>query len=286
MTILASVNNKTLMPGITAISDVPDTPTIGTATAAGLSASITFTPATTGGSATTYTAISTPGLLTGTSSSSPVTVSGLSDGTSYTFTVRASNSTGSSPVSASSNSIDAISPVDSGYDSLAAITVPSGNLASITFSGIPAGYRHLQLRCIARDTNANSQINSLYISFNGVGGSSYAWHRMEGLGSGSGIAGSITSTGNIWIGPAATNGYNSGIFAAHIIDILDYSNTNKNKTVRHIGGFDTNGTGSEPGEIALTSGLFMSTSAISSLTISIGGQSQVQNSHFALYGVK
>lgn len=175
---------------------------------------------------------------------------------------------------------------DSDYELIERVNVGSGGSASITFSSIPSTYRHLQIRAIARDTNTNSQINSLYITLNGVGGSSYAWHRLEGFGSGTPTRGSTANTGNIWIGPAATNGYTSGIFAAHIIDIVDYANTNKYKVVRHFGGFDTNGTGTEPGEIALTSGLFMSTSAITSLTISVGGQSQVQNSNFALYGIK
>lgn len=180
----------------------------------------------------------------------------------------------------------AVIPPSASFESIATVAVGSGGTSAATFSSIPSTYKHLQIRAIARDTNTNSQINSLYITFNGVGGSSYAWHRLEGLGSGTPTSSGASSTGNIWIGPAATNGYTSGIFAAHIIDILDYANTNKNKTVRHLGGFDTNGTGSEPGEIALTSGLFMSTSAISSLTISVGGQNQAQYSHFALYGIK
>jgi hypothetical protein len=174
----------------------------------------------------------------------------------------------------------------SSYESIQTVVVGAGGQTSISFNSIPSTYKHLQIRAIARDTNANSQINSLYISFNGVGGSSYAWHRLEGFGSGTPTRGSVANTGNIWIGPAATNGYTSGIFAAHIIDIVDYANTNKYKVIKHLGGFDTNGQGSEPGEIALTSGLFMSTSAISSLTITVGSVNQGQYSHFALYGIK
>jgi hypothetical protein len=92
---------------ITAISDVPNVPTIGTATISGTTASISFTPATIGGTVTTYTATSTPGSLTGTSATSPVSVSGLTVGTSYTFTVRGENSTGTSVESSASNSVTA-----------------------------------------------------------------------------------------------------------------------------------------------------------------------------------
>ncbi len=85
---------------------VPDAPTIGTATAGDASASVTFTaPANVGGGAITgYTVTSSPSGITGTGSASPITVSGLSNGTAYTFTVIATNAFGNSVPSAASNS--------------------------------------------------------------------------------------------------------------------------------------------------------------------------------------
>jgi hypothetical protein len=85
----------------------PNAPTIGTATAGDTSASIAFTaPSNVGGSAiTSYTAISTPGAFTGSAASSPVTVSGLTNGTAYTFAVWATNTYGPSAFSAASNSV-------------------------------------------------------------------------------------------------------------------------------------------------------------------------------------
>jgi hypothetical protein len=66
----------------------PTTPIIGSVTAGNASASVAFTPSTYIGKDTvTYTATSNPGGFTGTGSSSPVTVSGLSNGTQYTFNV-------------------------------------------------------------------------------------------------------------------------------------------------------------------------------------------------------
>ena len=111
MTILNKVSNKTLMPGITPIPDVPDAPTIGTATVSGTTASVPFTAAVTGGTVTTFTATSTPGSITGTSATSPISVSGLTGGTAYTFKVKGANSTATGPESAASNSITAVIPV-------------------------------------------------------------------------------------------------------------------------------------------------------------------------------
>jgi hypothetical protein len=86
----------------------PNAPTIGTATAAsGTSASVAFTaPANVGGSPiTSYAVQSTPDGIGATGSSSPITVSGLTTGTAYTFRVTALNSYGPSPASAASNSV-------------------------------------------------------------------------------------------------------------------------------------------------------------------------------------
>lgn len=86
---------------------VPDAPTIGTATAGDTQASVAFTaPSNVGGSAiSAYYAVSNPGQITGTAASSPVTVTGLTNGTSYTFTVWALNTYGPSPYSAASGSV-------------------------------------------------------------------------------------------------------------------------------------------------------------------------------------
>jgi uncharacterized protein (TIGR02145 family) len=86
---------------------VPGAPTIGTATAGNEQASIAFTaPASNGFSTITgYTVTSTPGGFTTTGASSPLVVTGLTAGTSYTFTVVATNVAGNSVASDASNAV-------------------------------------------------------------------------------------------------------------------------------------------------------------------------------------
>mgnify|MGYP001213529730 CR=1 FL=1 len=90
--------------------EVPGAPTIGTAIAGNAQASVSFTaPASNGNSIITfYTATSSPGNLTGTLSqagSGTITVTGLTNGTAYTFTVTATNAVGTGAASAASNSV-------------------------------------------------------------------------------------------------------------------------------------------------------------------------------------
>lgn len=148
----------------TTIQYAPDAPTIGTATAGPEQVSLTFTaPVDTGNSAiSTYTAISNPGNITGSGSSSPITILGLSSATSYTFTVTATNSFGTSAASAASDSVTPNPvPIQAGYttgnasgsrnstvdkmvfstETASVITSTSNNLAKCAFSNSgTAGY--------------------------------------------------------------------------------------------------------------------------------------------------
>ncbi|MDP5089027.1 MAG: fibronectin type III domain-containing protein, partial [Saprospiraceae bacterium] len=128
----SSVPIVTTMPVTPAPATVPDAPTSVVATAGNIAASVTFiAPVNTGGNAITgYTVTSSPGSFTGTGTTSPIIVSGLTNGTAYTFTVVATNAVGPSIVSAASVAvIPATVP-----DAPTSIVATAGNAqASVTF---------------------------------------------------------------------------------------------------------------------------------------------------------
>ena len=166
------------------------------------------------------------------------------------------------------------------YDSLATVTVGSTSVASIDFAGIPSGYTHLQRRTLARSNHIAQ--DGFKIQLNETTSSSYSYHYVGGNGA-SPYAGAASSTtfmqGTSFTGAdAATN-----IFGVGVIDILDYTNTSKNKTLRSLGGFDSNGAG----VVEMWSGAYYLTPAITSIKLfTFAGVNFQPNSSFALYGVR
>ena len=161
------------------------------------------------------------------------------------------------------------------YDSLATVTVPSGGVTSVTFAGIPTGYKHLQIRGIARGTD--SSLRALFLSINSTVNVVRS-HYLYGNG-GTASAGSQTANQIGWgTGASAT----ANAFSVVVIDILDYASTNKNKVTRSLAGNDLNGSG----DIALFSELFDTTAAINAVNLSLEVGNFAQYSSFALYGVK
>jgi hypothetical protein len=265
---------------ISEIMDVPDAPTIGTAVDNGnVDASVTFTAAVTGGTPSTYTVTSTPGSFTGTGSSSPITVSGLTAGTSYTFKVKAANAAGTyGPESVASNSVTPAFPVVGAYDSLAAVTL-SATASSITFAGIPSGYKHLQIRGFFRATSGS--LNAGFLRLNGDSGNNYNFHQLFGNGTTASSNGS-TPSANMYFQKIPGSSDLASAFGTAVIDILDYSNTSKNKVMRYLGGADANGTGF----VFLGSNGWYNTAAVTSVTLLVDSSSFDTYSSFALYGVK
>jgi len=261
------------------VSSAPATPTIGTATAGVESASITFTGVS---NAASYTMTSTPGSITGTGATSPITVSGLTGGTGYTFKVKSNNPFGSSAESAASNSITPLGP---GFESIATVTVGAGGSAFAEFTSIPNTYAHLQIRAIMQSTRSAAQ-DTANMRFNGDTNANYSFHNVYAIGSSS----SLTSVGasNVsyieWYEMSAAS--NANIFSVSIIDILDYANTNKFKTVQIMHSLDFNSSSSSS-KLGIFQGNWRSNNAINSIRIyPATGPNFAQYTRIALYGIK
>lgn len=172
----------------------------------------------------------------------------------------------------------AYSGPEGAYDALSTVSLSTAT-ASVTFSGIPSGYKHLQIRGIARTTRS-ATADGLRFEFNGDTSTNYYSHSLYGAGSSLGAYASANKIES-WVVGGNTAG--SNIFGAFVTDILDYSNVSKNTTVRTITGMDNNG----DGQIALNSGLWINTNAISSIRLfSDSAANFMTYSSFALYGVK
>ena len=165
---------------------------------------------------------------------------------------------------------------------LGMVQVGSGGSSSVSFTSIPSTYKHLQIRAIHSNTNT-ANTREVIMRFNSDSGANYSWHNLSGLGS-SVTSDGGTSTNQVYIGQSYSGGAaGSSAFGSSIIDILDYANTNKYKTSRGLWGWNTN----TQGYMRLSSGLWMNTNAITSITIEPNPLGTfAQYSQFALYGIK
>ena len=163
------------------------------------------------------------------------------------------------------------------FESIATVTVGSGGAANIEFTSISGSYQHLQIRMIT--TTANDA-QSIYYQFNSDTGSNYVAHALTG--DGATARGRAVAAAARGIAFGYETGTDTTYQAGIVIDILDYASTSKNKTVRALGGQDSNGSG----EVNIFSGLWMSTSAITSVKLYAASGNLKEHTTAALYGIK
>jgi hypothetical protein len=141
---------------------VPGSPNMGLATRGNRQASVSFAaPSNDGGSAiSSYTAISSPGEFTASAASSPIIVTGLANGTAYTFTVKATNINGIGPISTASNIV--IPATFPGAPSINNVIIGSGqtevdfNVSASDGGSVIYGYTVVSIPADGVDTNAGS----------------------------------------------------------------------------------------------------------------------------------
>ena len=165
--------------------------------------------------------------------------------------------------------------ISNSYESISTVTVSTA-VSSISFSSIPATYKHLQIRMT---TLQDQSVRNVELQINSDTATNYAWHELYGDGS---AASSGAGTSQTFIKTGFTNSPSASYTGAAVVNILDYANTNKYKTVRTLTGSDSNG----GGFVLLRSGLWQNTNAITSLTFSAQLSNFNQYTQFALYGIK
>lgn len=171
------------------------------------------------------------------------------------------------------------------FESIASAT-GTGSSGTITFSSIPNTYQHLQIRCLLRNDEAANAYRDLRIRLNGDTGTNYNAHLLYGDGTSATATERATPSTYTYI-TAMLDGYprdsvTANVMGVIIIDIHDYASTTKQTTTRHFGGVDANGAG----RIFVSSGLWNSTSAVTSVDIISEAGNWKTSTSFALYGIK
>lgn len=170
------------------------------------------------------------------------------------------------------------------YESIATVTVGSGGASDVEFTSIPGTYSHLQIRYIGRLTGSTNDTDTFHLQFNSDTSSVYADHILAGYGSAA-FAGGAANKAFIAQQYVAGGGLTASSFGAGVIDILDYANSNKFKTTRTLMGVSSNAT-TDINYAGISSGLWRSTNAITSIKITPRVNNLAEYSHFALYGCK
>ncbi len=186
------------------------------------------------------------------------------------------------------------------FQSIATVIVPSAGAATIDFTNIPQNYTHLQLRCFLQDDRTTYGLDQLRVQVGSggtldTGSTSYAYHYLRGDGAATSAYGGPTSAGanGSWeINGAVGTNVSPTSWGSTIIDIADYTNTSKNKTMKSLSGNDLNGTGPStvPGRVAFGSCVWLGTNALQAInTIRLYPENAskfLEHSKVALYAIK
>ena len=178
-------------------------------------------------------------------------------------------------VSAASNSFD-----------LLETQVLGSSTASVTFSSLStyaATYQHLQLRMVVRSERAGLDRDVPYIQLNADTGANYKAHGLVGAGNAaySFTAGNTNNIDLFSYIQAATSP--TGAFSAYVVDLLDPFETSKNKVIRSLSGGTVR---SAESGVALSSGLWLNTNALTSIKFYGASANLSAGSRFSLYGIK
>lgn len=160
------------------------------------------------------------------------------------------------------------------FDVLGTITL-TGDATSLTFNGIPQTYKHLQVRGqVRRNVGLNSTAE---MRFNNVTSASYSFHGSKNTTGEYSINETFMRTH--WVHSNTINVADQ--YSAVIVDIFDYADMTKYKTIKSFGGHSMNASGI----VSLYTGSFYSLDSVNSITIFNDGDIMVAGTSYTLYGI-
>lgn len=175
------------------------------------------------------------------------------------------------------------------YDFISSYVVPNTTTASFSITGIPSTYKHLELRGSVRVTRPGQFGGELYVGLNNdTTNGNYYNHETSAYppaGSNSSQGWGSSSYPGFYAIRTTADSAQTGNYAPFILNIADYTNTNKKKNIRMLTGWEVNTT--SYGTMALFGGLWQGTAAVNRIDFGMAyGTYIAQGSVFNLYGIK
>ena len=168
------------------------------------------------------------------------------------------------------------------YQLIASQTLGS-NTTTVTFSAIPATYKHLRLVFSGRSSTASTGFSNVLARVNGNTGANYWWNYLEVSGSTySAIRQTVAQTSG-QMGFTQNNSHTAGYFSGHELEILDYASTSIAKTARFLSRTDSVDTATA--YTSFGSFVFTGTSAVDSVSFTLTSGDWIATSRFSLYGI-
>jgi hypothetical protein len=164
----------------------------------------------------------------------------------------------------------------SDYEFIATAT-GTGLSNTISFSSIPQDYKHLQIRYTAKNTGSS---DLMIMRMNGITTTVYSNHYLQGQGGGVLSSNNDTSVNGLRLWYSQSSSGSANAVSAGIIDVLDYADTVKHKTVRSLNG------SAQDTRIVLNSGRYGQATAITSIALVSNSSEFGTRSQFALYGIR
>jgi hypothetical protein len=165
-----------------------------------------------------------------------------------------------------------VAPISTSYVSLGSVKLAS-NQTSVTFSSIPATYKHLQVRIFQQKSSGGNDAILMHLNGDFTNGN-YAYYSF--LGDGTSTVQSLVDSAVI--GSARSNGWNNTV-----ITIPDYASTAKVKSYQSLSGSSSQ----TASAIFYVGTMWDNTAAINAIRLTVSdGNPFITGSVFALYGIK